>query len=547
MKRIILFTLLSCLSISTFAQDRYIIFLKDKANSPYQINNPSAYLSARAIARRTAMNISIDSADIPVNPSYLTGIANTGAKILNTSRWFNSVTAQADTNQIIAVGALNYVDRYVKVFGSNLHRKAVKSKYEEVEPNQVTASRKTSLGNYGGALTQTQMIGADALHAAGYTGKNSVIAVIDAGFTNANIHPAFDSLRLQNRLLGTWNFSSNTADVYGYSNHGTSVLSCMAALVPDTMIGTAPHAKYYLLRTEEEATEYEVEEYNWAAAAEFADSVGADVINSSLGYTEFDARSQNHTYAEMNGNTAVVTIAAKIASEKGVLVVNSAGNSGNDSWFYIGAPADAEEVFTIGSVTAFRDISGFSSNGPTSDGRIKPDVCAQGSQTFVARPGDLGYGTGSGTSFSSPVTAGFSACAFELYKVSHPSAKPADVKAWIKKFADRSTQPNNQYGYGIPDGSKLLLNASVENTSKNTYKVYPNPSANILYINVNNGNNRVWKFQLSDALGKVLYARDFDTIELLMGIELPPNISKGFYIISLSTENDSFKQVIIKE
>ena len=547
MKRIVLLTLLSVLSISTFAQDRYIIFLKDKANSPYQINNPSAYLSARAIARRNAMNIAIDSADIPVNPSYLNSIANTGARILNTSRWFNSVTVQADTNQVIAIGALNYVDRYVKVFGSNLHRKAVKPKYEEVQPLEVTASRKSGLGNYGGATNQTQMIGADALHNAGYTGKNSVIAVIDAGFTNANIHPAFDSLRTQNRLLGTWNFSSNTPDVYGYSNHGTSVLSCMAALVPDTMIGTAPHAKYYLLRSEEEATEYEVEEYNWAAAAEFADSVGVDVINSSLGYTEFDARSQNHTYADMNGNTAVVTLAAKMASEKGVLVVNSAGNSGNDPWFYIGAPADADEVFTIGSVSPFEDISGFSSNGPTSDGRIKPDVCAQGSQTYLARPSDLGYGTGSGTSFSSPVTAGFSACAFELYKVSHPSAKPADVKAWIKKYADRATQPNNQYGYGIPDGSKLLLNASVENTSKNTYKVYPNPSTNTLFINVNNGNNRVWDFQISDALGKVLYAREFDTVELLMGIELPPNISKGFYIISLSTENDSFKQVIIKE
>ena len=547
MKRIVLLTLLSVLSISTFAQDRYIIFLKDKANSPYQINNPSAYLSARAIARRNAMNIAIDSADIPVNPSYLNSIANTGARIFNTSRWFNSVTVQADTNQVIAIGALNYVDRYVKVFGSNLHRKAGKPKYEEVQPLEVTASRKSGLGNYGGATNQTQMIGADALHNAGYTGKNSVIAVIDAGFTNANIHPAFDSLRTQNRLLGTWNFSSNTPDVYGYSNHGTSVLSCMAALVPDTMIGTAPHAKYYLLRSEEEATEYEVEEYNWAAAAEFADSVGVDVINSSLGYTEFDARSQNHTYADMNGNTAVVTLAAKMASEKGVLVVNSAGNSGNDPWFYIGAPADADEVFTIGSVSPFEDISGFSSNGPTSDGRIKPDVCAQGSQTYLARPSDLGYGTGSGTSFSSPVTAGFSACAFELYKVSHPSAKPADVKAWIKKYADRATQPNNQYGYGIPDGSKLLLDASVENTSKNTYKVYPNPSTNTLFINVNNGNNRVWDFQISDALGKVLYAREFDTVELLMGIELPPNISKGFYIISLSTENDSFKQVIIKE
>ena len=547
MKRIILICLFACFAFESFSQDRYIIFLKDKANTPYQVNNPAEFLSPRAIARRTAMNISIDSADIPVNPSYLLSIANTGARILNTSRWFNTVTVQADTNQVIAIGGFNYVDRYVKVFGSNLHRKVIKSKYEEVDATEITSQRKTVLGNYGGALNQTQMIGADALHSAGYTGRNSVIAVIDAGFSNADIHPAFDSLRLQNRLLGTWNFSTNTENVYGFSNHGTSVLSCMAALVPDTMIGTAPHAQYYLLRSEEEATEYEVEEYNWTAAAEYADSVGADIINSSLGYTEFDAASQNHTYADMNGNTAVVTLAAKMASEKGVFVVNSAGNSGNDSWFYIGAPADAEEVFTIGSVNAFEDISGFSSNGPTSDNRIKPDVCAQGSQTFLARPSDLSYGTGSGTSSSSPVTAGFSACAFELYKTTHPSAKPAEVKAWIKKYADRANQPNNQYGYGIPDGSKLLLNASTGTNVSNKYKIYPNPSTSTLFIDVNNGNNRVWTLQISDALGKILAESDYNTIELMMGIELPANISKGFYIISLSTENDSFKQVIIKE
>jgi len=242
-----------------------------------------------------------------------------------------------------------------------------------------------------------------------------------------------------------------------------------------------------------------------------------------------------------------VSIAAKIASQKGVLVVNSAGNSGNDPWFFISAPADAEEVFTIGSVNSLKDISGFSSNGPTSDNRIKPDVCAQGSQTFLARPSDLSYGTGSGTSFSSPVTAGFSACAFELYKTTHPSAKPAEVKAWIKRYADRANQPNNQYGYGIPDGNKLLLNASTGSVTSKKYKIYPNPSTNTLFIDVNNGNNRVWALQISDALGKILYESNFNTIELMMGIELPPNISRGFYIISLSTENDSFKQVIIKE
>lgn len=547
MKRLLMLGFLIMLSCTTFAQDRYIVFLKDKANTPYQLSNPSAYLSARAINRRAQMNIPIDSLDIPVNTSYVNNIANTGAKILNRSRWFNTVTVQADTIQIIAIGTFTYVEKYKKVFGANLHRGIPsKAKFEEPVYNSNFSKNKTVLGSYGGAQNQTQMINADALHAAGYTGKNSIIAVIDAGFSNANIHPAFDSLRLQNRLLGTWNFSTNTENVYGFSTHGTSVLSCMAALVPDSMIGTAPHAKYYLLRSEEEATEYVIEEYNWAAAAEFADSVGADVINSSLGYTEFDAASQNHKYADMDGNTTVVTKAAKMASNKGVFVVNSAGNSGNDSWFYIGAPADAEEVFSIGALTPQGSIAGFSSNGPTSDNRIKPDVSAQGNPAYLARANG-GYGNGSGTSFSGPIIAGFSACAIELYKTNHPHAKPAEIMTWIKSNADRANQPNNQYGFGIPDGNKLLLNASIDSNPSSNYVIYPNPTKGSLFINVNNGNNRQWDLIIADPIGKILYQNKFSTVELLLGIDLPANISKGFYIISLKTENDSFKQVFIKE
>jgi hypothetical protein len=321
----------------------------------------------------------------------------------------------------------------------------------------------------------------------------------------------------------------------------------MAALVPDSMIGTAPHAKYYLLRSEEEATEYVVEEYNWSAAAEFADSVGADVINSSLGYTEFDAHSQDHTYADMDGNTTVVSIAAKRASSKGVLVVNAAGNSGNDPWFFIGAPADAEEVFSIGALTPQENIAGFSSNGPTSDNRIKPDVSAQGAPAYLVRPSNGSYGTGSGTSFASPIMAGFSACAWELYKTNHPESTPAAVKAWIKQYSDRATQPDNQYGYGIPDGSRLLLNASVDTNPVNTYKLYPNPTSNKLYIDVNNGNNRTWELIIADPMGKKLYSNSFNTLELKKGIELPQNITKGFYVISLQTENDSYRQIFIKE
>ncbi len=546
MKKVFFGLLLLVSVINAIAQDRYVVFFKDKANSPYQLNNPSAYLTQRAIDRRVRMGIAIDSADIPVNASYLSGVASKGAKILNSSRWFNSTIVQADTTQIIAVGALNYVHSYIKVFGANLQKTKIGPKFDEVKAENGSANKNKALGGYGGAGNQTQMLNADLLHNAGYTGKNMVIAVIDAGFNNTETHTAFDSIRANNKILGTWDFSKNNAFVYDYSNHGTSVLSCIAANVPDTMIGTAPHASFYLLRSEEEATEYEVEEYNWAAAAEYADSVGADIINSSLGYTEFDAPSQNHTYADMNGNTAVVTLAAKKASSKGVLVVNSAGNSGNDAWFHIGAPADAEEVFSIGAVQSDRGIAGFSSRGPSSDQRIKPDVSAQGAPAYIARSSG-GFGTGSGTSFSGPIIAGFSACAWELYKVNHPNSTPAQVKAWIKQYADRANQPDNEYGYGIPDGSKLLLNASVDTSPSVDYNIYPNPNNGTLYVKVKSGNNTTWNLQISDMLGKILYAQPFNTIDLLMGIELPANISRGFYIISLSSENDAYKQVFIRE
>ncbi len=546
MKKLFIVFILMFTTWSIFAQDRYVVFFRNKANSPYQINNPSAFLSQRAIERRQRMSIPIDSADLPVNPSYIEGVASKGARILNRSRWFNSAIVEADTAEIIAVGGLNYVHTYIKVFGANLHKTTTPKKFDVVSDAEPSAYRNKTLGNYGGAGNQTQMINADLLHNAGYTGKDMVIAVIDAGFTNTNTHRAFDSLRAQNRILGTWDFSLNNANVYGYSNHGTSVLSCMGANVPDTMIGTAPHAKYYLLRSEEEATEYVVEEYNWAAAAEHADSVGADIINSSLGYTEFDAKSQNHTYADMNGNTAIVTLAAKLASSKGVLVVNSAGNSGNDPWFHIGAPADAEEVFTIGAVQSNRDIAGFSSRGPSSDNRIKPDVSAQGTPAYIARSSG-GYGTGSGTSFSGPIIAGFSACAWELYRVNHPNSTPAQVKQWIKLFSDRATNPNNEYGYGIPNGSKLLLNANVGTSPTTKFNLYPNPNQGTLFVQVNHPNITNWDLQISDMLGKVIYEQNFATLDLLLGIELPKNISRGFYIIFLKNGETAHKQVFIRE
>jgi len=539
MKKFLLtFTLLLSL-ITAMAQDRYIIFLKDKANSPFSISNPSNYLSARAIARKTRMNIFIDSLDIPVNPAYVTAIKNTGAIVLNKSKWLNTITVEADTAQAIAIGNLSYVKRYKKVFGSNVHKTSVNKFPEE---NIVNPFNNIDSSKYGNAWNQTKMLNADVLHQIGLTGSTMQIAIIDAGFRNTNTHSAFDSLRIKNQIIGTWNFTDNTSFVYDYSNHGTSVLSCIGANVPDTMIGMAPDAKFYLLKTEEEATEYIVEEYNWAAAAEYADSAGADIINSSLGYTEYDAASQSYTYADMNGITAPVTIAADIAVDKGVLVINSAGNSGSGAWFYIGAPADGKNVLSVGAVDPTKMIAGFSSNGPTADGRTKPDVVAQGGPAWIAKANTGGFGYGSGTSFSGPIIAGFSACAFELYKIQYPGANPLQFKAWMKEHADNSMNPNNQYGWGLPNGRKLFV-LGINHLNKSKITLYPNPVNDFCQFNIPNTQSA--EIAIYTSTGALLKKEKLQSAIGNFKFETA-NLYTGLYVIKIKTEHTVYSMTFLK-
>jgi hypothetical protein len=522
------------------AQDRYIVFLKNKANNPYTISNPSEYLSVRAINRRTRMNIPIDSSDLPVNPAYVAAIKNTGAIVLNRSKWLNTMTIQADTNQAIAIGNLPFVVRYKKVFGTNVHKSSVNKFPEE---NFANPFNKIDSSKYGNAWNQTKMLNADFLHQCGITGSTMQIAVIDAGFRNADTHTAFESLRSKNQILGTWNFTNNTSFVYDYSNHGTSVLSCIGANVPDTMIGMAPDAKFYLLKTEEEATEYLVEEYNWAAAAEYADSAGVDIINSSLGYTEYDAASQSYTYEDMDGNTAPITIAADIAVDKGVLVINSAGNSGSSAWFYIGAPADGKNVLSVGAVDPTNLIAGFSSNGPTADGRTKPDVVAQGGPAWIAKANTGGFGFGSGTSFSGPIIAGFSACAFEMYKTYYPNATPLDFKAWMKALSDNSTNPNNQYGWGIPNGRKLFMALGINLLNNKKTTLYPNPVNDFCQFNIPNSQSA--KIAVYTSTGALLIQENLQSATGSFKFSTE-NFNPGLYVIKILTEDSVYSLTFSK-
>ena len=409
-------------SYAQVAPDKYWVRFTNRFNSPYSIENPGEYLSQRAIDRRAQFNIPIVENDLPVNPQYIQAVANTGVTILNASKWFNSVTIYTtDPNALDQISQFDFVLSVSKAGGKpNGSGDFVKEYFanESFASGPEESSLKSiSAGDsydYGEAFNQIHMLNGEVLHDMGYDGAGKIIAVLDAGFLNANNIDAFDSLWNNGQILGTRDFvSPQNPNIFGSHYHGTMVLSTMGANWPGQIVGTAPKADYWLIRTEDGDSEYLIEELNWVSGAELADSLGADIINSSLGYTTFDDPTLDHSYEDMDGNTTPVTIGADMAVSKGMIVVNSAGNSGGSFWQYIGAPADGDSVFSIGAVDGSGNYAGFSSTGPTFDGRMKPNVVAQGQGSTIIDPWTGSVSYGSGTSFSSPITAGMIACLWQ--------------------------------------------------------------------------------------------------------------------------------------
>jgi hypothetical protein len=377
----------------------------------------------------------------------------------------------------------------------------------------------------------------------GYCGQGMLIAVIDAGFNSADIMSCFDSLRANNQIKGTRDFALPGNNVYSTSmaSHGTSVLSCMGAYSNGQMVGTAPKADYWLLRSEVGATESIIEEYYWVSAAEFADSIGADLINSSLGYTTFDNAATNHTYADMDGNTTIVTKGADKAAEKGILVVNSAGNSGGGGWWYIGAPADGDSVFTIGAVTATGARSGFSSVGPTSDGRIKPAVSAQGTGTVLFSPS--GLGSGNGTSFSSPIMCGMTACLWQAF----PELNNMQIIELIKSSASQASQPDSLLGWGIPDFLAASSTLSIQ-TKENKIVAFPNPVDEKFTVVFPVSIQGKFNIEIVNLQGKVVYSRQHDegSIRSIQINDLG-YLASGIYFIKVSAQSVIYSGKIIKK
>ncbi|MPM59924.1 hypothetical protein SDC9_106770 [bioreactor metagenome] len=518
--------------------DAYYFYVQftDKHNTPYSINHPEEFLSEKALARRASQWIVCDSSDLPVNPSYITQIADLGINVHSRSKWMNGITVLlADSSRMSLVRALPFVSQvqYTGKKITQLPSPAAKSKFHA-----------DSL-NYGAASGQVNLLNGEALHEQGCTGSGIIIGVLDAGFRNVNTNHAFDSLRMQNRLLGAVSIIDPSINVYNEDDHGANVLSIMTGNLPGQYLGVAPHASYWLIQTEFVPTEYLVETDFWVRGIEFADSVGVDIINSSLGYSEFDDSSMNFTYADMNGNVSRASRAAHMASQKGIVVCVSAGNEGAKPWKYISSPADADGILTVGAVTAAGTPSTFSSFGPSSDNRVKPEVCATGTATALVNPaGSIVYGNG--TSFSSPVIAGLTACYIQLFKtLSNYSVN--NLRQNIFESASLFEHPDNHMGYGLPDFQSVILNTPTNSTlaykENELFKSYYHQPTRQLCIVINpqtTGND--CHLEIFSISGKLIH-RELLT-RTLNYVDFAP-IAPGIYITQLSSKTSSQQTKII--
>jgi hypothetical protein len=449
-----------------FAQaqfSRYTVQFTDKKGTPYTLSAPSAYLSAKSIARRTRQQIGYDSTDLPVNPVYLDSIRNVpNVAIINVSKWMNQVLIKTtDANALAKINSFPFVKKSNPIAARSSARNGSLSSTladaageSPVSTNQVLAPAGTAAFDYGSMYNQIHIHDGDYLHKLGFTGRGMTISIIDAGFYNYLTNPVFDSVRLQGRVLGTWDYVNNETSVNEDYVHGAYVFSLLASNRPGVLVGTAPHASYWLLRSEDVNSEYPVEEQNWTVAAEFSDSAGVDMISTSLGYASFDNSIFDHAYAQRDGHTALISIAANLAVKKGMLVIVAAGNSGaqsGDSKF-VGCPADADSVLTIGSIDVNGAIAASSSWGPNGAGLLKPNVVAVGQNAVIASATNGTPATGSGTSYACPNMAGLVACLWQTF----PEFTNWQIRDVVQRSSNKYTSPDFRFGYGIPNFKKAV-------------------------------------------------------------------------------------------
>lgn len=426
----------------------YRVQLADKRGTPFCVDRPLEFLSEKAVLRRQRQHLRVDSTDLPISPSYVDSVSRLGGQVVSHSKWNNTLLVRVRKNDVMKhIGRLSFVKsvRLVWTAPDSIEAGPQRSHFH-TEFNSWDTMEQT---RYGVAEEQIDMHNGARLHHSGFTGKGMTIAVLDGGFMNVDRIPCMRSVNIQ----GWHDFvTPRSKNIFMEIDHGTKVLSVLAANVPDVFVGTAPDASYWLLRCEDNYTESLAEEDYWAAAAEFADSVGCDIISSSLGFHSFDNKKDDYKYCDLDGHTSLIShTASMLAARKGIILVNSAGNDGMGVWKKINVPADADDVLTVGAASPNRLNASFSSIGPTADGRIKPDVMGLGSPTAVI----TGRGTivrDMGTSFSTPVVSGLVAC---LWQALHDKTA-LEIINLVRHSGDNVLAPDNISGYGIPDFWKAL-------------------------------------------------------------------------------------------
>ncbi len=549
MKRLSLIWFVLGLAVSLFGQAPtcYRVYLSDKNNTPYSINNPSAYLSQRAIDKRMRFSIPITEQDLPINPQYKQQILALDSQMqpLAVSKWMNTFTVYCpDSTVIPQILDLPFVDSILPVGAYQLHdnpvAQAVPENQAPIIQNTISPSKDTM--DYGKGFVQIALNNGHLLHSEGFRGEGMLIAVIDAGFRIIEETPYYQDLVSSGRFLGKYSLLPNLVDtlsVGGYEgDHGTDITSVMAANSPGELIGTAPAASFVLIHSEWVGSEQLVEEDFWARAAEIADSIGSDVVNSSLGYCDFrDFPQANYPHAELDGQHSVASRCATILGEKGIVVCVSAGNHGNDSLYYIGRPADAFDILTIGACTSDSLIAGFSSHGYTADSRVKPDVTAHGVHTFCFTPYPyypynfvmLGYY--SGTSMSCPIIAGLSACLWQAM----PQYTSTEIMQIIRESSHLYNNPNPDFGYGIPDFYKAYKTHICSSGQKPLpLGVYPNPVTDKLHLINHDGN--IQSISIYNAAGQLVLQHTTPQ-SFFLEIDVT-HLSQGFYVGTATLEGN---------
>lgn len=538
-------------SLDLYAQDRYAVFFKFKPQSSLSLSNPKAFLTQKALDRRTRENIQADSLDFPVSEKYLTQILPLSNDFLYSSKWLNAAVIVTDDAKSKTIKALPFVDRVELIAKGFLLRPGARISSREdtlaavptkIHPKWQLRESEVQSNSYD---FQNQLIGIDKMHQAGFTGKGITVAVFDAGFPGMKTASSFAHLFSKNQIIGQKDFVRPwRSEVFNEHPHGVNVASLIASNEQAKLVSGAYDANFIFAITEEVATEYRIEEFNWVRAAEYADSLGVDVINSSVGYIDFDDPSTTYTKQQLDGKTTYITRGATIAAKKGILVVNSVGNYGGAGASSLIAPADAQGIISVGSVTSTSTVSGFSSRGPTADGRIKPELVAFGQAPVLIRENGA-VGTGQGTSFSAPQIAALAAGLWQA----RPEWKKDQLILNLLRSATQYDKPDNNLGYGIPNFSKAYLGEilSISSEEKTEVGIYPNPLTNG-QLTIGFGMSTELDFQVFDVAGRVIYEQVLQReskdspFQVDLGKLLP-----GLYILQLTDGIQVTRTKLIKK